>query len=991
MDGFHNHDVTVILAATCEVARQQVLSALESEGHAVREHPADASLLDELRTIGPAMLFLGCHKGSTSIAEICKNVKQDPSLGETPVIAVLCDNGNWDEAHRLLEAGGDGVLEAGGELRQISARLRQILHAAETGRLLQQKINALQASTEKLIASSQTFIKAFRNNPSAMCMTRLDDGVIFEVNSGFLRLFGYRREEVVGRTSLQLNLFEDVSQREAIFQELRSRGVVSEREVRMRNRQGQTKLGMFFIEPLELGGKHILLTVINDITELKHARDALERSNEKIAIECSGLGVWDWRVQEGNVTINDAWATMLGFRREELGELSYRMWEQFCHPDDLPQVLEQLHLHLQGVESSFSAEVRMRHRDGHWLWVQSVGRVTLRADDGTPLRMAGTHADISRRKQAELAAVAANAYNRGLIEANLDPLVTIGVDGRIQDVNRATELITGFSRESLVNTDFSDYFTEPYRAREGYRKVFQDGYVRDYQLVLKHRSGRCTPVLYNATVYLDNSGSVAGVFAAARDISHQLETEFKLHAMSQVLEEGPSSVYITDACGNIEYVNQAFSRMSGYTLDEVKGISAKILRSDEHQESHYQEIWMLLLQGKSWKGDLCRRRKDGSTYWVSVLFAPVRDFNGRVVRYVAISEDISAKRRSEELLRKAKDLAEEASRAKSIFLANMSHEIRTPLNAIIGYAKWLQGRDEIRGESLERLEIISQSGNHLLGLINSLLEVSKLEAGRIALEESFFSPRELLASVAGMFDLQFQNKRLEFITELAMNLPDEVFADAGKIRQILINLLGNAAKFTEQGRVKLESSSSSEGTAQVWTIHVEDSGPGISAKEVSQLFRRFEQTETGKKLQTGSGLGLAISREYARLMGGDLTVRSEPDSGSRFTLWVPLRQVRQRCEISPDHSSRMDKPTRITSAPSPPRMEYPDLCDAIKSRLLEALRLGDSRNLMKILLEMEESNPSWFAKLRALADHYEYDQMRELILKHPSQSIVSNS
>lgn len=986
MDWIRNDTMIVHLAAICQEGRAHLIEALLSEGLRFHEHSGDANLLDALRAHPPDVLMLGCHRSPHSASRLCQSIKQDPQLERISVIAVLCSDSNWDEAHRLLDAGGDGVLEVKGDPSQLSVRLRQILRSAETSHLLHRKIDALQSTTQKLSASAQTFIKAFRNNPTAMCLTRLDDGIIFEANAAFLRLFGYEREEVIGARSIELNLFEDISQRQAIFQELRERGVVSEREVRMRNRHGEARLGMFFVEPLELGGRDILLTVINDITELKNARDALERSNEKIAIDSSGLGVWDWRVQDGKVTINSGWAAMLGLEDQLAGEVSYDLWASLCHPDDLPHLLEQLQLHLDGKSPSYAAEVRMRHRNGHWVWVQTLGKITVRTDDGLPLRMAGTHTDISLRKEAELAAVAANAYNRGLIEANLDPLVTIGVDGKIQDVNKATETITGQDRHALIGTDFSDYFTEPESAREGYRKVFQNGFVRDYPLVLKHLNGHSTPVLYNATVYRDRDGNVAGVFAAARDISHQLETEFRLHSMSQALEEGPSSVYITDTEGNIEYVNPAFTNMCGYTIDDVRGVSARILRSDYHDEEEYLRIWELLRQGTSWKGELCRRRKDGSDYWVSVLFAPVRDYNGKVARYVAISEDITAKRHSEELLRQAKEFAEQASRAKSVFLANMSHEIRTPLNAVIGYAQWLRGREEIQGEARKRLEIISQSGNHLLELINSLLEASKLEAGRVSLNESWFSPADLLNSLAGMFTLDFQHRGLDFITEFDASMPSELYSDAVKIRQIIINLLGNAAKFTKAGSVRFTSSFQTKDGQPCWALQVEDTGPGITTQEMARLFHRFEQTQAGKALQSGSGLGLAISREYARLMGGDLTVQSQAGHGSKFTLWLPIqpKQKPESARIAP--AGHGDALREAHSEPPTAALVPEQLPPLLAEQMLNALRLGKSQDLMKILLEMDQVSPSCSQTLRAMAEHYEYDQMHQWITKNLAKS-----
>lgn len=965
-----------LLAALNGFFRDQGLNVWES---------APEQALQEARDNRPGMILLDVDLPENFAFRLCWKIKSDPALSDIMIVVVYDElTGGPAQADEVMAAGADSQLAIPENGELLPLRLRPILKLVRMGELLRQKIEALQETTAKLSTSSQTFIKAFRNNPAAMAMIRDEDGRLFEINQAFSRLVGYTRREAVGRTMLELNVFEDISQRQAILLELQNKGFVAEREVRFHTKDGSTRLGMFSIENLELSGKKIRLMVINDITELRQAYDALEQSNEKIAIDGSGLGVWDFRVPEGYVTINDAWARMLGLQRESLGQVTFETWKDRCHPEDLPKVLEMLQRHIDGDDEMFSAEMRMRHEDGSWVWILTRGKVTLRADDGSPLRIAGTHSNISRRKAAELHAIAANNYNRGLLEASLDPLVTIGSDGRIQDVNRATEKIIGLSREDLICTDFSDYFTEPNHARDGYLKVFHDSYVRDYPLVLRHVDGHVTPVLYNATVYRDSEGNVAGVFAAARDISSQLETESKLRALSQALEDGPSSVYITDKNGVIEHVNKAFTRISGYMPDEVIGKSAAILRSDFHPESFFEEIWRALRSGQTWKGEMCRCRKDGENYWVSTFFTPVRDFAGEVVRYVTISEDITARHRSEEYLKQAKEHAEEASRAKSIFLANMSHEIRTPLNAIIGYAQWLQGDETLRAEARERLDIINRSGSHLLQLINSLLEISKLDAGRITAEKNPFSPKLLLKTVVEMFQLQIQSRGLEWIVEIPPELPDSCVGDDGKIRQIIINLLGNAAKFTQKGSVRLTASCDTSGEIPLWMVQVADTGPGMCAEEISRLFQRFEQTTLGRRMQAGTGLGLAISREYARLMDGDLTASSDPGFGSCFTLVVPIPDARfdaQPRRILPEIEAIAEQ-----IADESPRAlmqnEVISLPESLRESLMRAVSHGDSSQLTRILLEMESSHLSYSLRLRELAEQYEYDSLLE-ILKNP--------
>jgi len=233
--------------------------------------------------------------------------------------------------------------------------------------------------------------------------------------------------------------------------------------------------------------------------------------------------------------------------------------------------------------------------------------------------------------------------------------------------------------------------------------------------------------------------------------------------------------------------------------------------------------------------------------------------------------------------------AEQANRAKSSFLANMSHEIRTPMNAILGFSQLLLADPALTAQQRQRMDAVSRNGEHLLGLLNGILEMSKIEAGRVSLNLGPCDLDVLLQDLELMFRERAETKQLRFAVERAAGVPGRVLADQSKLRQVLINLLANAVKFTQRGQVVLRVSSEAEATG-TWRLlaEVEDTGPGISPAERDRLFEHFEQTQSGRDAGSGTGLGLAISREFARLMGGDITVRSEPGRGSVFRLAVPL-------------------------------------------------------------------------------------------------------
>ncbi|MCX7092086.1 MAG: ATP-binding protein, partial [Methylobacter sp.] len=348
--------------------------------------------------------------------------------------------------------------------------------------------------------------------------------------------------------------------------------------------------------------------------------------------------------------------------------------------------------------------------------------------------------------RAEAYARQSSNYARSLIEAGLDPLVMISVQGKITDVNEATEQITGISRERLIGTDFSDYFTDSQKARRGCQQAFSAGQITDYPLAIRHISGRFTDVLYNASIYYNGNGEVEGIFAAARDVTRQKQIENEL-------------------------------------------VQAKVL-------------------------------------------------------------------------------AESANRTKSEFLANMSHEIRTPMNAIIGLSQ-LALNKELSFEIRDYLEKIYSSSNNLLSILNGILDFSKLEAGRLTIEHSRFGLDAILDTIDNLFADRAEEKGLSLIIEVAPDVPRQLIGDTLRLQQVLINLVGNAIKFTVHGEVKLSITAQQIDLSQARLLFcVSDTGIGISNTDIEKLFHPFSQVDGSiTRRFGGTGLGLVISQNLLQLMG----------------------------------------------------------------------------------------------------------------------------
>jgi len=499
-----------------------------------------------------------------------------------------------------------------------------------------------------------------------------------------------------------------------------------------------------------------------------------------------------------------------------------------------------------------------------------------------------------------------------IVNSSDDAIISKSLEGIITSWNPAAETIFGYPAEEMIGNSMKILLPADRICEEDLilEKIKRGETVEHFETQRLRKDGSMICISATISPIYDGKGNVVGASKIARDITQRKLDEEELRKLSLSVEQSSNSIVITNLKAEIEYVNLRFTQITGYAKQEVIGKNPRILKSSLTPSSVYSHLWDALTQGREWAGEFINRRKDGSEFYEWTQITPLRNEEGVITHYVAIKEDITEKKRIEKELenyrlhleqlvqtrtielQKATIDAEAANRSKSTFLANMSHEIRTPMNAIIGFAHLLQCQIT-EPEQQQKLDKIVMSGQHLLGIINDILDLSKIEAERLDLEEIDFLVPAAINHVHSMMIDRIDAKGLKLYEKLDPrlgNLP--VQGDPLRLGQVLVNLLGNAIKFTDHGAIVLRARVESEEQSQVWLrFEVQDSGIGISEDQQHKLFDAFEQAEVSTtRKYGGTGLGLAISKKLVHMMGGEIGVVSQPGQVSTFWFTAALKR-----------------------------------------------------------------------------------------------------
>lgn len=476
-------------------------------------------------------------------------------------------------------------------------------------------------------------------------------------------------------------------------------------------------------------------------------------------------------------------------------------------------------------------------------------------------------------------------YLQVIIDAIQDPLYVLDVTTyQIQIANRAARNL-GFTSPNITCYALTHRRATPCTGEE-HPCPLQEVMQRRAPFSTEHIHFRPDGTPYWAEVrgypVLDEDGRVVQMVEYSLDITERKLAEEQIRKLQQAVEQAASGIMITNSDGVIEYVNPAFTRMTGYTLDETVGQTPRLLKSGHHPPEFYAAMWQTIKSGKVWQGEMLNCRKDGSLYWEYQTIAPVFDSQGRITHFVAVKLDITQQKELEAQLVAAKEAAEVANRFKTRLLANVSHDMRTPLGHIIGFAEMLLEENNLTQEQRDFLTHILRSGESLRNFIEGMLLRAELESGRLQHQPRPF-PAEDLLSLLTVHKAQAERKGLSFEVEIDERL-GTLYEDFFWVQRILDNLLENAVKYTSEGRIKVHMRKWDE---HHWAIQVKDTGPGISPEEQEKLFIPFARQPDQET--PGFGLGLSIVRDIVDFLGGTIHVESLPGQGSTFTVILPYK------------------------------------------------------------------------------------------------------
>jgi PAS domain S-box-containing protein len=817
-------------------------------------------------------------------------------------VAILAVAGRAEKISRHLQAvrqGGtvsaiDTVArtKAGGEVEislsasPIRDSAGKIVGASAIVRDIRKRVQA----ERKLRESEELFREVFEHAPVGMMVSGAG-GRLLQVNTALCRMLGYSAEELLATTWVKLTHPDDLESSMRLAETLLKTPGSPDFEKRYLHRNGSPVWVRVRISTVRdsAGCPVYFVGHVEDITARKRTEEALRESEERFRIMADGCPapMWVTDATGGNQFINRAYRELCGVGYREVENAG---WQMLVHPDDAAEYTEAFG---QAVKehTPFRAEVRIRNAAGSWRWVASCAEPRF-SQDRTYLGHVGISPDITERKRAEEALRAAEARHRILAQAveNAGECISItDCEDRILYVNAAFLRTYGYQESELIGHHVS-LLRSPRTSEEVQHQILPATIEGKWcgELWNRSKDGREFLISLATAVVCDEDGRRIALVGIARDITERNRAELALQSSEEKfrqLAENIREVFwmMSPSADEILYISPAYEPIWGVSCESLyrNPMSwADAIHPEDAARAH--ATFGRQIQGESVDSEY-RIKTPAGEKWIRDRAFPIRGRNGELIRVAGIAEDITDRKHYEEELIRAREAADAANVAKSRFLANMSHEIRTPMNGVIGMVQLLL-ETSLTTEQRRYAVVVQNSGHALLSLIDDILDLSKIEARKVTLENCGFDLRQTIESIVQLLGTQAKSKQLDLVLRISPDVPALLRGDPHRLRQIVTNLAANAIKFTERGEVALEAAVETQGDGHVTVIfRIVDTGIGLREDEIARLFQPFVQADVSTtRKHGGTGLGLVISKQLVELMGGKIGVSSLKGMGSTF-------------------------------------------------------------------------------------------------------------
>ncbi|MGO9257450.1 MAG: PAS domain S-box protein [Bryobacteraceae bacterium] len=864
--------------------------------------------------IGKLMSMLVAPERLASLAHFTERVLEGTVLSQYEGLCLRKDGQRFPAS-----VTANPILNFAGEVVAVSTILRDISerHEAEQARALLASI--VESSDDAIIGEGP-------------------DGTIVSWNQGAEALLGYTSHEIIGENA---EILTPPGYRDEVR---RSLGIISQgcrvspfETVRQRKDGARIDV-LLSLSPIRNPAGEVVgaSATAHDIGKRVRAERKLRENEERFrgVFEQAPFGMCVSGLDGRFLQVNAAFCRMLGYSEQELLATT---WVELTHPGDLEPSLRRIEQLRNDPGGCAEAEKRYIHRSGHVVWGHM--KISLVHDGaGGPLYLVVHVEDITERKRAQEALRASEERYRMLAHALQSAGECISItdtEDRILYVNGAFFRTYGYREHELIGQHIG-ILRSARTSEETQREILPATMAGEWcgELWNRTKEGREFPISLATSVVYDEDARRVALVGIARDITERKQAEQALQSSEEKfrqLAENIREVFwmAPPATNDILYVSPAYEQVWGRTCDSLYRNPASWMEAIHPDDLEKARLLLATqMKGEPVESEYRIRTPDGREKWIRDRAFPIRDQAGQLIRVVGIAEEITERKRYEEELIRAREGADAANRAKSRFLANMSHEIRTPMNGVIGMLQLLMETD-LTEEQRQYAHVAQNSGRTLLALIDDILDLSKIEARKIVLENLNFNLPDTIQDVFQLLRVQANAKGLGFGSRVSPEIPPLLCGDAHRLRQVLTNLTANAIKFTERGEVRLDAAleSQGDGTATV-CFTVADTGIGIRPDQIGTLFSRFVQADASTtRKYGGTGLGLAISKQLVEMMGGAIHVDSREGQGSSFwfTAVFKLASIQQQPasrrdgrSAAPGAAARIARDARILLAEDNP-------------------------------------------------------------------------